>query len=117
MPVVLENMPGEICRQLARENSSNNWELGDLCRAINREIGILEAGTTHTDTGINDYVATASFHTGARPGKRAQPDRRPSYGGKAPRAKMKCAFCEGGHKSSDCSTYTDTDSRLKVVKD
>ena len=45
VPVVLENMPGEICRQLARENSSNNWELGDLRCEINREIGILEAGT------------------------------------------------------------------------
>ena len=30
---------------------------------------------------------------------------------------MKCAFCEGGHKSSDCSSNTYTDSRLKVVKD
>ena len=26
----------------------------------------MEAGTTHSDTGINDYVATAAFHTGAR---------------------------------------------------
>ena len=93
--------------------SVNNWELGDLRRAINREIGILEAGTTY----IDDYVARASSHTGTRPGKRAQPDPRPSYGGKAPRAELKCAFCEGGHKSSDCSTNTDTDSRLKVVKD
>ena len=59
-------MPGEFCRQLACENSANNWKLEDLRRAINREIGILEAGTTHSDTGINDYVATASFHTGAR---------------------------------------------------
>ena len=49
LPVVLEKVSGEICRQIARENSVNNWELGDLRRAINSEIGILEAGTTHSD--------------------------------------------------------------------
>ena len=54
-------MSGEICRQIARENSVNNWELGDLRRAINREIGILEASTTHSDPGIDDYVTTAFF--------------------------------------------------------
>ena len=69
--VVLEKVSGEICRQIARENSVNNWELGDLRRAINREIGILEASTTHSDPGIDDSVARASFHTGTRPGKRA----------------------------------------------
>ena len=31
-----------------------------------QKIGILEAGTTNSDTGINDYVALVSFHTGAR---------------------------------------------------
>ena len=71
LPVVLEKMSGEICRQIARENSVNNWELGDLRRAINREIGILEAGTTHSDPGIDDFVAGASSPTGTRPGKRA----------------------------------------------
>ena len=59
-------MTEEICRQLARENSANNWKFEDLRRTINREIGILEAGTMHRDAGINNYVATASFHTGAR---------------------------------------------------
>ena len=50
VPVVLQKVPGEICIQLARENSANNWKLEDLRRAINREIGILEAGTTYSDT-------------------------------------------------------------------
>ena len=49
VPSMLEKMPGEICRQLACENSANNWKLEDLRRAINREISILEAGITHRD--------------------------------------------------------------------
>ena len=62
-------------------------------------------------------MATASFHTGARPGKRAQPHRNSSSGGKAPHGDIKCAFCDGGHRSNDCTTYSDADSRMKVVKD
>ena len=82
-----------------------------------KSLAILEAGTTHSDPGFDDYVATASFHTGARPGKRAQPHRNSSSDGKAPRGDIKCAFCDGGHRSNDCTTYSDAESRMKVVKD
>ena len=77
----------------------------------------MEAGTTHTEPGFDDYAITASYHTTAKPGKRAQPGPRPSNGGKVPRAVIKCAFCDGGYRSSDCAIYTDADSRLKVVKE
>ena len=30
---------------------------------------------------------------------------------------IKCAFCDGGHRSGDCAVHTDADSRLKVVKE
>ena len=102
---------------LVLENGTSEWTLEELRRAINKEIAILEAGTTHSDPGFDDYVATASFHTGARPGKRAQPHRNSSTGGKAQRGDIKCAFCDGGHRSNDCTTYSDADSRMKVVKD
>ena len=115
VPVVL--MPAEIRKQFARENGDNDWILADLRRAINREIGIMEAGTTHTEPGLDDNAITASFHTTAKPGKRAQPGPRPSNRGKVPRAVIKCAFCDGGHRSSDYAVYTDADSRLKVVKE
>ena len=85
MPVVLEKMAGEIRKQLARENGDNDWVLADLRRAINREIGIMEAGTIHTEPGFDNYAITASFHTTAKPGKRAQPGPRPSQGGKDPK--------------------------------
>ena len=39
----------EVRRQLARENEDNDWVLADLRRAINREIGILEAGTARIE--------------------------------------------------------------------
>ena len=77
----------------------------------------LPAPSSKVSSLRNDYAITASFHTTAKPGKRAQPGLRPSNGGKVPRAVIKCAFCDGGHRSGDCAVYTDADSRLKVVKE
>ena len=116
MPAVLDKMPSEVRRQLARENA-NDWVLADLRRAINREIGILEAGTARSEPELDDYEATASFLTGARSRKRPQQDSRPPAGGAIPRTAIKCLFCEGGHKTRECTTYADTDSRLQVVKE
>ena len=70
VPVVLDQMPSEIRKQLARENGDNDWVLEDLRRAINRDIGILETGTARSEPEVDDYEATASFLTGARSRKR-----------------------------------------------
>ena len=117
VPVVLDKMPSEVRRQLARENGDTDWVLADLRRTINREIGILEAGTARSEPEVDDYEATASFLTGARSRKRPQQDSRPPAGGAIPRTAIKCLFCEGGHKARECTTYADTDSRLQVVKE
>jgi hypothetical protein len=114
VPVILDKMPSEIRKQLARENGENNWVLDDLRRAINREICILESGTAQNEPEVDVYEATASFLTGAKSRKRAQQESQHSG---ASSFHFKCAFCEGGHKSRECKAYTDTESRLKVVKE
>ena len=45
-------------------------------------------GTTNSDMEIDDNVAVASFHAGARDEKRTQLDGRPSLGRKASRAEI-----------------------------
>ena len=110
-------MPGDVRRQLTRENGDNDWVLADLHRAINREIGILEAGTARRETEVDEYEATASFLTGGRSRKRPQQDSRPPAGDAIPRTTIKCLFYEGGHKARECTTYAATCSRLQVVKE
>jgi len=68
VPVVLEKLPGDVRRNLARINENNNWQLNDLRRAINKEINNLElgSGNPYTFPGINEHKATALFHTRAK---------------------------------------------------
>jgi len=68
VPVVLEKLPVDIRRNLARVNENNDWQLHDLRRAINKEINILEigSGSSYTLPDVNDYSATAFFHIGTQ---------------------------------------------------
>ena len=53
VPIVLDKLPGEIRKNLAREHGDSNWKLDDLRRAINRErfaCRHLEATTTRYNT-------------------------------------------------------------------
>lgn len=102
VPVILDKMPSEIRKQLARENGENNWILEDLRRAINREICILESGTTQNEPEVDVYESTASFLTRAKSRKRSQQDSKPSGGNAFQRAVFKYAFCDSEHKSSEC---------------
>ena len=64
VPVTLNKMPGEIRKNLTRENGSSDWFLGDLRRSIFKELAILESGKS-TETGERPS-ATATFYTKAK---------------------------------------------------
>ncbi|XP_053391450.1 uncharacterized protein LOC128554226 [Mercenaria mercenaria] len=116
VPVVLEKLPSEIRKQLARENVENNWRLEDLRASINREICIMEAGTARSEPEVDDCEATAAFFMGAKSKKKPQHLAQSSSGRSYRKADIKCAFCEQGHKSVECKTHCDTNSRLDIVK-
>ncbi|XP_062586234.1 protein hook homolog [Saccostrea cucullata] len=59
VPVILNKLPCELRKNLAREHGSTDWLLGDLRKALYKELDILEAGT-HMDT-TEDH-ATAIFY-------------------------------------------------------
>ena len=44
VPVVLDKLPSEIRKHLAREHSDSNWRLADLRLALKKDLSILEAG-------------------------------------------------------------------------
>ena len=47
VPIILNKLPGEIRKNLAREHRSTNWILSDLRRAICDELSIMEAGISN----------------------------------------------------------------------
>ena len=55
VPIVLEKLPGEIRKNLAREHGDSNWKLDDLRRAFNRKINIIEAGVPRNQPDIEAY--------------------------------------------------------------
>ncbi|XP_060594283.1 uncharacterized protein LOC132748688 [Ruditapes philippinarum] len=64
VPVIIDKLPAEIRKSLARENGSDKWSLESLRKALYRELNIMEAGQTTDD--LAGYRTTASFFTGAR---------------------------------------------------
>ena len=44
VPILLNKLPGEICRNLAHEHCLTNWQLNELRKAIFNELNIIDAG-------------------------------------------------------------------------
>ena len=111
VPVILNKMPGEIRKNLTREHGSTNWMLSALRKAILKELTILQS-----ERGIESQenpVATAAFYTHAKNRNRAPPKM------KSPQKRANaviCAYCKDSHYSADCTKYTDSASRMKIVK-
>ena len=63
VPIILEKLPGEVRRDLAREhNGDAHWSSSDLRSSIGREIRIMETGQPNEKR--IPALPTASFHTG-----------------------------------------------------
>ena len=56
VPVVLKKMPGEICRQLARENCANKWKLEELRQSTEKSASWRLAPCTATRESILTWL-------------------------------------------------------------
>ncbi|XP_053389091.1 uncharacterized protein LOC128552105 [Mercenaria mercenaria] len=118
VPIILDKLPGEVRRNLAREHGDGDWQLLDPRKAISREINILDAGgpISHQPE-VDMYGSTASFYTGTKTKRTAPVSSNPMIPPKrSHRNPVKCAFCQESHSSIDCAKYPDVASRLAVVK-
>ncbi|VDH99281.1 Hypothetical predicted protein [Mytilus galloprovincialis] len=61
IPVMLGKLPITVKSNITRENGNDDWTLGNLRKAIQREISIQEASTNGRETYD---IPTASFHAG-----------------------------------------------------
>ncbi|XP_070556469.1 uncharacterized protein [Ptychodera flava] len=105
VPIVLEKLPVNTRKQIAREHGNNEWNLADLRKAIYKEIDALQAGysTDELDCGSSDKPSmTAAFHAKASPAK--------------PKKSRSCAYCKDSHFPNDCIVVSDRAKRLDIVK-
>ena len=100
--VILKKLPVEVRRNLAREQTSTEWRFDDLTAAILKEIRVLEAEYQVTDS----QRSTASFHVGFKNNSNTP----------TPKRNPVCAFCKGPHPSHSCTTFTEYQARIDLVK-
>ena len=113
-PIILNKLPDEIKKHLARENNSAEWTLDTLMANILREFRVFE--TSFHNVGAYDsgfptpnepLLATASFHTGTRGQSNRTTERK----------KTACVFCKGPYSSNACNTVTKPEERMSLVKE
>ncbi|XP_061168132.1 uncharacterized protein LOC133177057 [Saccostrea echinata] len=108
VPVILNKLPSELRKNLAREHGSTNWLLGDLRNSLYRELEILEAGASIDAT---EPSATATFYTHSKSSnKQLQRNSSPR------KPQVSCAFCKESHRSNDCTKYKNFNDRMRIVK-
>ena len=110
--LVLERLPPPVVRNLTRNrDTSDEWNIDELCNAIEKEIIVLESGLDSQDDGRRSTV-TGSFLAGVRKGQMGQQptDKR------IVSAKPLCVNCKGSHSSAQCNTVVDLKARVDVVK-
>ncbi|XP_052224051.1 uncharacterized protein LOC127839707 [Dreissena polymorpha] len=116
--VVLEKLPMDIRKNLARVIENNDWFLQDLRRAINKEINILEIGTRNSYAlpEVSDYNSTALFHASANGKKTSYTPSKKCGKRKTQNYSRTCAFCDQEQLSCECKNFPDTAARMNVVK-
>ncbi|CAC5366802.1 unnamed protein product [Mytilus coruscus] len=105
-PVVLDKLPIDIRKSIAREHGRDNLILENLRKSITKEIDILEAGEGVTDS--DRLYATAFFMgTQSHSQKSKFSDTRKKVHTRT------CIFCSGEHYPTECTNVT---QRNQIVK-
>ncbi|XP_071179213.1 uncharacterized protein [Mytilus edulis] len=109
VPAVLDKLPIDIRKNIAREHGRDNLILDNLRKSITKEIDILEAGEGVTDS---DRLYATAFFMGTQSH---------SYKSKFTDTHEKkntrtCIFCSGEHYPTECSEVTDANTRNQIVK-
>ncbi|XP_062606698.1 uncharacterized protein LOC134268455 [Saccostrea cucullata] len=108
VPVILNKLPTEIRKNLAREHGSTDWLLGDLRNSLYRELEILEAGAGIDAT---EPSATSTFYTHSKAShKQVQHNFSPR------KPQVCCAYCKETHYSNDCEKFKNCTDRMRIVK-
>ena len=116
VPIILNKLPGEISKNLAREHKSTNWILSDLRIAIRNELDIMEAGNSFER--LETPIATAAFFTRTNARETNQAHKETDETVERPDRNTKtCAFCKAhDHASANCTIFKTAPDRLIIVK-
>ena len=108
VPIILNKLPADVKKNLARQHGSDQWTIDELQGALLNEIRILEMGSHHLLKGQSSSPQfTASFHTNSTRKSPSDPQ--------TPK-KLACVYCKGPHGSGTCEVIKDHQKRLEIIK-
>ncbi|XP_047142820.1 uncharacterized protein LOC124817074 [Hydra vulgaris] len=138
IPIILEKIPEELTLIINRQfNNNDNWDVKSIIDLLTNELSAREqtltnsfnkseqfftAETLHTCTNNREPYQTYlsnSFNRGSRHNlKRNNTDKGSYFERNTPRdlhKLNKCLFCEQPHKSQNCRSITNIQSRKKII--
>ena len=101
VPVILDKLPIDLQRNLAREHSNSQWILSDLMAAILKEIRVLECGKYNPHKQIPRSSAAFIINSRDHFNKKQRQD------GFDSKRKQQCVYCKGLHPTYNCNVVTD----------
>ena len=99
---LVHKLPKKIRQNLARETTTSEWTFSELMSVILKEIRIFEIGSD--DLHRSQTQATATFLVNSRPQS------------SKPRLLPSCGLCKGPHPAHQCTTVTNRQRQLDIVK-
>ncbi|XP_006825219.1 uncharacterized protein LOC102808985 [Saccoglossus kowalevskii] len=113
VPIVMEKLPPNTRKQIARDHGNNEWNLPELRQAIHNEMDALQAGFSadiHDRELYTETPVTAAFYTGSDPVTSRKSIRA------RPTKSIVCAYCKDAHPSIHCKVVTDYNKCLEIIK-
>ena len=108
VPIILNKLPADVKKSLARQHGSDVWTIDELQGALLR---ILEMGSNHLLKGQpTSPQLTAAFLTNS-----TNKSRQIASGPQTPK-KPTCVYCKGPHSSGTCEVVKDHQKRLDIIK-
>ncbi|XP_013413205.1 uncharacterized protein LOC106175645 [Lingula anatina] len=106
IPMILDKLPANTRRQIARAHGNNEWSIADLHSTLKSEIHALQAGEIDGFNQEKSYRPTAAFFTNSTTKKTTN----------KPKRKLKCAFCKNEHSSITCPVVSEQEKRFEIAK-
>ena len=111
--ILLDKLPGEIRKNMARQHDQDEWTLEQLRKALRGEIRVMEAGQSSVHhhqqpSSSNDKNQQQQYRGGKQTAN--------FFSGTTKQIKrFPCVFCGGDHAVTQCPEVTSIEERKKIV--
>ena len=111
IPVIMSRLPAEVRLHVARVSTKDVWEINELLKVIQAEVGAREMSETMKIQERKGTETTPTPNRGFSPGTANSLFARSGDG-----SGIRCAFCNGEHNSSAFEEVKETQNRKNILR-